>query len=242
MIVTATVHQCPHCHSPNIVKNGHTCYGAQRCLCHDCGKTRVLTRRRPHVGPDQQAMIDRALRERLSLRGICRIFLVSMDRLLKRIRYLVSRLPDLAHTLLPPRGDDVLELDEMHSFVAKKKQKRWLWVALCRRTGQVVAFIIGDRSEKTCRRLFRRIPAAYRAASTYSDFWASYAKVFQTGRHQSVEKASGETAHVERWNCTLRQRVSRYVRKSLAFSKKDRNHHLFTKNFIAHYNLERINT
>ena len=241
MIVTVTVHRCPHCHSPNIIKNGHTCYGAQRCLCHDCGKTRVLMRRRQH-NPDRQAMIDRALRERLSLRGICRIFRVSMDRLLNRIRHLVSHLPDLVQTLLPARTDDVLKLDEMHSFVATKKQKRWLWVALCRRTRQGAAFVIGDRSEQTCRRLFRRIPASYRAATIYSDFWAAYAKVFQTGRHQSVEKASGETAHVERWNCTLRQRVRRYVRKSLVFSKKDRNHHLFTKNFIAHYNLELINT
>ena len=241
MITTVTAHHCPHCHSPNIVKNRHTCYGAQRCLCHDCGKTRVLMRRRQH-DPARQAMIDRALRERLSLRGVCRIFRLSMDRLLKRIRHRVARLPGLAQTLLPAKADDVLELDEMHSFVAKKTQKRWLWVALCRRTRHVVAFVIGDRTEASGGRLFKRIPEPYRGAATYSDSWAAYAKVFRRGRHQSVEKTRGETAQVERWNCTLRQRLSRYVRRSLAFSKKDRNHHLFTKNFIAHYNLGRINT
>lgn len=117
-----------------------------------------------------------------------------------------------------------------------------MWVALCRRTRQVVAFVIGDRSERTCRRLYRRLPQAYRHCGSYSDFWAAYAKVFQRGRHQSVDKRSGQTAHVERWNCTLRQRVSRYVRRSLAFSKVDRNHYLFTENFIVHYNLELINT
>ena len=55
-----------------------------------------------------------------------------------------------------------------------------------------------------------------------------------------MDKASGETAHVERWNCTLRQRVSRYVRKTLSFSKMDRMHHLATKYFVWHYNLDGI--
>jgi hypothetical protein len=31
------------------------------------------------------------------------------------------------------------------SFVQKKEQKRWLWTAMCRRTRQIVAFVIGDR-------------------------------------------------------------------------------------------------
>ena len=46
MIVTSIVHWCSACQSTNIVKNGHTSYGAQRCLCHDCHKTRVLVPRR----------------------------------------------------------------------------------------------------------------------------------------------------------------------------------------------------
>ena len=103
-----------------------------------------------------------------------------------------------------------------------------------------MAYVIGDRSEATCRQLFRRIPEGYRRCASYSDLWAAYAKVFRTGRHESVAKGSGETAHVERWNCTLRQRVSRYVRKTLSFSKTDEYHHLATKYFIWHYNLDRI--
>lgn len=49
--------------------------------------------------------------------------------------------------------DDVLELDERTAYVRKRSNKRWLWVALCRRTRQVVAFVIGDRSAETCARL-----------------------------------------------------------------------------------------
>ena len=48
------------------------------------------------------------------------------------------------------KSDDVLELDEMWSFVFKKDNKRWIWTAIARKTRQIVAFVIGDRSEKTC--------------------------------------------------------------------------------------------
>jgi len=36
---------------------------------------------------------------------------------------------------------------------------------------------------------------------------------------------------------SLRQRVGRYVRQTLSFSKSDAYHHLVTKGFIVQYNL-----
>ena len=106
-----------------------------------------------------------------------------------------------------------------------------------RRTGQIMAFVIGDRSSRTCRRLWQRIPASYRHCHSYSDFWHAYEQLLGTGKHHIVGKDSGLTAHVERWNCTLRQRLARYVRKTLSFSKSDKFHHLVTKWFIFDYNL-----
>ena len=135
------------------------------------------------------------------------------------------------------RVDDVLELDELWSFVYEKSNKRWLWIALCRRTRQIVAFVIGDRSDDTCKELWEEIPENYKHCITYSDFWESYGNIIQTGKHQSVGKESGQTVHVERWNNTLRQRISRYVRKTLSFSKSDYMHYLVTKLFVFNYNL-----
>ena len=124
----------------------------------------------------------------------------------------------------------------MWSFVLKKANQRWLWTVLCRRTHQIVAFVIGDRSDETCRRLWEQIPAAYKQCQSYSDFWAAYRKVFPEATHQSVGKDSGETNHMERWNNTLRQRNARYVRKTLSFSKSDFYHELVTRIFIVEYN------
>jgi hypothetical protein len=60
--------------------------------------------------------------------------------------------------------------------------------------------------------------------------------IFPATRHRPVGKETGKTNKVERFNCTLRQRVSRLVRKTLSFSKKLENHIGAIWNFIHHYN------
>ncbi len=104
----------------------------------------------------------------------------------------------------------------------------------------MVAFFIGDRSEASCRELWRRIPEAYRTCHSYSDFWEAYQNVFAEETHQSVGKESGQTNHVERWNNTLRQRLARFVRKTLSFSKSDFYHQIVLAIFIHTYNLDCI--
>jgi len=55
-----------------------------------------------------------------------------------------------------------LELDELWSFVLKKANDSWIWMALCRKTRQVVAYAVGDRSKRMCQRLWEAIPQRYR--------------------------------------------------------------------------------
>jgi len=147
-------------------------------------------------------------------------------------------LPPLEQTLAPAHKEEILELDELWSFVRQKRRKRWIWLALCRRTRQVVAYAIGNRGEETCRKLWERIPESYRAQGLfYSDFSReSYQKVFPEDRHQAVGKESGQTNHVERWNGTLRQRLGRFVRKTLSFSKSEEMHEACLVLFLHYYN------
>ena len=64
--------------------------------------------------------------------------------------------------------------------------------------------------------------------------------VIPEARHRVCAKDTGHTNAVERFNCTLRQRVSRLVRDALSFSKKLTNHIGAIKYFICHYNREVI--
>jgi insertion element IS1 protein InsB len=149
-----------------------------------------------------------------------------------------TTLPELSETLIDPPlpAAIALELDELWSFVTKRANKRWIWIALCRATRQVVAYVVGDRSRATCQKLWEQIPAKYRAAHCYSDFWEAYSLVIPAEQHTAAGKESGFTAHVERWNNTLRQRLGRFVRKSLSFSKSDAMHELCLRLFLHDYN------
>jgi insertion element IS1 protein InsB len=180
----------------------------------------------------------KATRERISLRGLARVFGVGRKTIKQWFKTALQALPRFQESVLPGHNDDVLELDELWSFVGTKKCQVWLWIALCRRTRQVVAYALGDRSTQTCQQLYNNLPESYRTAQSYSDFWDAYKNVFPKATHQALGKEAGQTNHVERWNNTLRQRMARFVRKTLSFSKSLAAHHMFTKWFIFHYNLE----
>jgi insertion element IS1 protein InsB len=139
---------------------------------------------------------------------------------------------------MPPSGTTpVLELDERWSFVRSKEEPAWVWVALDRATRQVVACCLGDRSEESCRYLWEQVPAPWRAATGYTDFWEAYQGVIPDTQHVAAGKGEGETAHVERWNNTRRQRLGQFVRKTLSFSKSDSLHWARLLLFLHRYNL-----
>jgi len=234
---------CPQCGSNNIKKNGHIHNGKQNHRCKDCGRQFVLSTECKVIPEEIKCLVKKALLERNSLRGICRIFDVSMTWLLNFIVVLYECLPnDLNLQVIDNRNGVIInrlevEADEMWSFVGKKKNKQWIWIALDAETKQVIAFFVGDRSENGAQALWDRIPDRYKNnAIFYTDLYESYKCVIPEDQHEPVEKHTGLTNHIERFNCTLRQRVSRLVRKALSFSKKLENHIGAIKYFICHYN------
>lgn len=239
MIRTIITHSCPHCGSDNLVKNGHDYKSAQKYHCKSCGRYGTL---QPQGGYTQRvrAQVQRAVLERMSLRGIERVFGLSRRTVNRWLMDWLAPLPALATTLLPAQLDDVLELDELWSFVGSKRHERWLWLALCRRTRQVVAWWLGDRSEASAIRLWRQLPNDYVHCASFSDRWEAYTYVFDRRRHQMVDKASGQMAHVARFFNTLRQRLARFTRKTLAFSKREELHRGLLHLFIYAYNLSCI--
>jgi len=69
-----------------------------------------------------------------------------------------------------------------------------------------------------------------------TDHWEAYKAVLPPERHCAVGKETGLTSYIERFNNTLRQQVSRLVRKTLSFSKQWDNHIAAIWNFIHYYN------
>ncbi len=76
---------------------------------------------------------------------------MSRKKITQWFKTALQALPRFADSIDHAQDDDVLELDELWSFVGSKKRQVWLWIALCRRTRQVVAYTLGDRSTQTWR-------------------------------------------------------------------------------------------
>jgi insertion element IS1 protein InsB len=237
---------CPQCASKQFKKNGHTHYGKQNHQCKACGRQFVLDAADRVIAEEQRALVERLLCEKISLHGICRAVGVSIRWLMRFLVTCFAALPDHLHVQPVASPRDVLigrlevEADELWSFVAKKANKQWVWIAMDKQTRQIIAFHVGDRSHNSAKQLWANLPAVYRAkAMFYTDQYTVYTGVIPAAQHKAITKHARKTNHIERFNNTLRQRVSRLVRDTLAFSKKLANHIGAIKYFICHYNLSR---
>ena len=180
------------------------------------------------------------------MRGICRAVGVKLKWLLGFLVQCVEALPDHLNVQPVSCKQNVMiqrldvETDEMSSFVQKKATKQLIWIAMDATSRQVIAFHIGDRSRRSAKRLWAKIPLAYRQHATfYTDQYVVYEGVIPAAQHRAISKLARKTNHIERFNNTLRQRVSRLVRDALSFSKKLAHHIGAIKMFICHYNLTR---
>ena len=198
------------------------------------------------ISADTRALIDHLLVERISWRGICRAVGVTLKWLLGFLVQCFEALPAHLHVQPVASNGDVMmqrltvEADDMSSFVHKKANKQWIWIAMDAKTRQVIAFHVGDRSRKSAKRLWAKIPQAYRQYATfYTDQYVVYVGVIPAAQHRAISKLARKTNHLERFNNTLRQRVSRLVRDALSCSKKLAHHIDAIKLFICYDNLTR---
>ena len=54
---------------------------------------------------------------------------------------------DPTHVIVDIQKVEEAELDEMWSYVGHKDQPRWLWHAIDHATGEVLAYVFGDRKD-----------------------------------------------------------------------------------------------
>ena len=160
MIETIITHHCRTCGSKEMVKNGHDYKGAQKYHCRNCGRCGTLQPQRGY-GKVVRAQVKQAVLERLSLRGIERLLGVSRRTVSPWLVGWMEQQPALSSSLLPAQLDDILELDELWSFVGSETQERWLWLALCRRTRQVRRLLdrrsFGNQRHSTLAAIARRL-------------------------------------------------------------------------------------
>lgn len=236
---------CPDCGAKKLKKNGHIHTGKQNHRCKVCGRQFVSEFEQRLVSTDERDLVKRMLAERISMRGVCRVVGVGMKWLMGFAVECYNAAPEDLNARVPECSNDVIvrclaaEADELLSFVQRKTNKQWLWLAMDSKTRDAIAYHVGDRSKDSAKALWEKVPTVYQECATFfTDAYASYQGVLPEARHRVVSKKSRLTNHIERLNCTLRQRVSRLVRSTLSFSKKVANHIGAIRFFLCRYNLE----
>ena len=76
----------------------------------------------------------------------------------------------------------VPEIDEQWSYVRNKRNQRWLWVALDKISGKVVAYTFGTRGDNTLRNLLDKLKD-YKINFYFTDGWGSYSRVLDSAKH-----------------------------------------------------------
>ena len=146
---------CPECRSNRYKKNGHTRTGKQHHQCQACGRQFVASPEDCLISDEQRTLIEHLRRERISLRGICRAVGVCLPWRLHCMVECFAACPDHLHVQRPAGPTEVgihpleAEADEMWSFVGKRANKQWIWMAMDAKTRQVIAFHMGDRSRES---------------------------------------------------------------------------------------------
>jgi IS1 family transposase len=177
------------------------------------------------------------LLEKIPWAGIARVTGVSKTSLQNYVNAIYSKVSHQLEVTSKSLGKLTIECDQAWSFVNRKRHKQWIWLALDTNTREIVSIYIGNRSRESALQLWHSLPPIYQqCAVCYTDFWDAYQGVLPARRHKAVGKDSGKTNHIERFNTTMRQRISRLVRKTLSFSKKLENHIGAIWYFIHHYN------
>jgi IS1 family transposase/transposase-like protein len=228
---------CPSCGSHHGVKNGRTHTGKPNHKCQNCGRQFVQDSQQKIISAETKKTIDKLLVEKIPLAGITRVIDVSKSWLQQYVNRLYEAAPREIDVSSKSPGKLTIECDEAWSFVGNKSNKQWIWLALDVKTREIVGVYVGDRSREGAKGLWASWPSVDRqCALVCTDFWESYETVIPAQRHRQVGKDSGKTNHIERFNHTLRQRVSRLVRQTLSFSKKLENHIGAIWYFVHHYN------
>ena len=236
--------QCPHCRSEQIVKRGKTRRGTQRYLCQNSACTQgsfLLDYRNRGCLPEvKQQIVDMSLNAS-GVRDTARVLHISTDTVLNALRKKAAALESVNTALLRTLNpDDIVvhverageaEMDEMWSFVGKKKEPRWLWHAIDHGTGAVLAYVFGRRKDEVFLKL-KGLLEPFGLTRYYTDHWGAYTRHLDPDVHSPGKR---NTQKIERKHLTLRTRIKRLVRKTICFSKTTQMHDIVIGLFVNRY-------
>jgi IS1 family transposase/transposase-like protein len=203
--------KCKYCQK-KCVKAGIIKNITQRYYCKSCKKYQQLVY--DYSGCERQVenRIVALNNEGCGIRSISRILQISPGKVLSTIKKVSN---ELARMKVPIVMGREYELDEMITFIKKKKKKFWIVYAIDRLTRQVVDFRIGKRTNKTLKPVIETLLLA-NAKKIYTDKLRQYTTLIPAHLH---ERSQYKINRIERKNLNVRTHLKRLSRKTICFSR-----------------------
>jgi insertion element IS1 protein InsB len=128
------------------------------------------------------------------------------------------------------------ELDEMWSYVGNKENPRWLWHAIERHSGKVLAYVFGRRKDEVFLQL-KTLLEPFGITRFYTDDWGAYKRHLEANQHEVGKK---NTQKIENKHLNLRTRIKGLARKTICFSKSIVMHDIVIGLFINRYEFGQV--
>ena len=123
------------------------------------------------------------------------------------------------------------EVDEMWSYVQRKKEPRWLWHAIDHFSGKVLAYVFGYRKDVVFLKL-KELLEPFGIKRYYTDYYGAYTHHLDAAEHEPGKR---NTQKIERKHLRLRTRIKRLTRKTICFSKSILMHDIVIGLFVNRY-------
>jgi len=226
--------KCPLCKTTNLGKAGKSAKGVQRYFCKNetCSKhTFMLEYDNKAYEPGvKERVIDMAINGS-GIRDTSRVLNISKTTVIcwikKKATKLVQVNPNFQifkegqprEVTLKPFCEEA-ELDEQWSFVGRKSNQRWIWLAVEHSTNTVLAYVFGRRKDV----VFKKLKALLKPLNIqryYTDDWGAYERNIPASQHEIGKQ---NTQKIERKNLNLRTWIKRLTRRTICFSKCEKMH------------------
>ncbi|MCS6822283.1 MAG: IS1 family transposase [Microscillaceae bacterium] len=200
--------RCPKCKSTKFCKDGIV-KGKQRFKCKDCSfRFRV-----EHIGKPEKLKRDALILylEGLGFRSIGRFLKVSHVTVFKWIKAYGKKLDEIRSN----EAIEVVEIDEMHTYIGSKKNYCWIWIAVDRDGRKFINCEVGTRGTETGEKLWKKIEPKIKG-KVCTDYWKAYEAFVPDDIHI---QSKADTFTVEGYNSLLRHFLARLRRKTKCYSK-----------------------
>lgn len=201
---------CRYCFKSTIIKNGKTKTGKQQYYCKNCNKRFIDYYSYQAYLPLINKKIIELTRNGMGLRNTAAFLKISATTLIKRIFQIADEIKRPVIVI-----GKTYEVDEMKSFIKKKKKKIWITYALERGTNRVISFNIGSRTKKTIKTVIDTLLLSS-ARKIYTDGWSGYQSLIPRKQHSTWLHG---TNHIERNNLNVRIHLKRLNRRTICFSR-----------------------